>query len=223
MEHERWLRREVADLWRYGPQRDDVQKTNPALKPWRKLKTDVRVGVTGHRILADQDKIAHGIEAGLGHIRTAFPKRTLIVVSPLAEGADRLVAQGALAYRETQLVVPLPLPQDDYIQDFASDASKAEFSELLKRATAVVTLAAQPTRNEAYAAVGEYVLDHCDVLIAVWDGKDAQGQGGTAEIVAKARQRELPIVWVHAGNRSPGTEEPTSLDSEQGVVSYEGL
>jgi hypothetical protein len=59
------------------------------------------------------------------------------------------------------------------------------------------------------------------VLIAIWDGKTAQGQGGTGAIMARARQRGLPIAWVHAGNRKPGTQEPTSLGAEQGMVTFE--
>jgi hypothetical protein len=55
----------------------------------------------------------------------------------------------------------------------------------------------------------------------VWDGQGAQGQGGTGGIVAEARKCGLPIAWVHAGNRRPGTLEPTSLGAEQGEVSFE--
>lgn len=57
--------------------------------------------------------------------------------------------------------------------------------------------------------------------IAVWDGQEAQGQGGTAAIVAQARQRGLPLAWIRAGNRRPGTQEPMILGEEQGKVSFE--
>jgi hypothetical protein len=33
----------------------------------------------------------------------------------------------------------------------------------------------------------------------------------------------LPFAWVHAGNRRPGTMEPTSLRTDQGHVTYENL
>jgi len=67
------------------------------------------------------------------------------------------------------------------------------------------------------------VVDNCDVLIAVWDGEGAQGQGGTGEIVARARSQGKPVVIVRAGNRKPGTLEPTTLGDEQGRVIVEGL
>jgi hypothetical protein len=70
-------------------------------------------------------------------------------------------------------------------------------------------------------SAGLYVLVHCDVLLAVWDGRGAQGRGGTGGIVAEARRRGLPLAWVHAGNRVLGTARPTSLGAEQGRVSFE--
>jgi len=65
------------------------------------------------------------------------------------------------------------------------------------------------------------VLDRCDLLLAIWDGLAAQRQGGTGAIVAEARRRGLPLAWVHAGNRKPGTTEPTTLGDQQGTVTYE--
>ena len=50
-----------------------------------------------------------------------------------------------------------------------------------------------------------------------------EGQGGTGEVVAQARARGKPIAWIHAGNRKPGTMEPTSLGADQGRVTYENL
>jgi len=39
--------------------------------------------------------------------------------------------------------------------------------------------------------------------------------------VAEARRRGLPLAWVHAGNRRPGSEEATSLGEEQGRLTLE--
>jgi hypothetical protein len=186
-------------------------------------KQDIRIGVTGHRILTDLDRIHAGIEKAIREVEQAFPGRPLTILSSLAEGADRLVAKGVLHRPGARLVVPLPLPAADYAKDFASDESRAEFDELLARASEVLTLPSTPTRNAAYEAAGCYIVDHCDVLIAVWDGQSAQGQGGTAEIVAKAREQGKPLLVVRAGNRKPDTQEPTTLGEEQGRVVVERL
>ncbi len=183
----------------------------------------VRIGVTGHRILTDIEKISAGIDAALRRIERVFPAEGIMVISSLAEGTDRLVARRVLMRDNARLVVPLPLPQADCLTDFESDESKREFIDLLGKAERVVVLPPAPTRNEAYAAAGRYVLDHCTVLLAVWDGREARGQGGTSDIVACARQRGVPFAWVHAGNCKPGTTEPTSLGEEQGKVTFENL
>jgi len=179
------------------------------------------VGVTGHRFLADIDKIEAGATQALDRIVEAFSGESLNVISSLAEGADRIVVSKTLARPRGRLTAVLLLPRADYATDFERDESKQEFTGLLERASEVVELAAAGTREEAYEAAGHYVLDHCDVLVAVWDGREAQGQGGTGDIVTEARRLALPIAWIHAGNRRPGTEEPTTLDEEQGRITFE--
>jgi hypothetical protein len=181
----------------------------------------VAIGVMGHRFLAELDRLAAGVDEALRRIEQTFPDQALTVISPLAEGADRLVVQRVLARPGARLVVPLPLPQSDYMTDFELAESKEEFLSLLGQADEVIVPPPAPTRDRAYTAVGRYVVDHCDVLIALWDGQTAQGMGGTAEIVAEARRRGLPLAWVRAGNRIPGTDEPTTLGEEQGKVTFE--
>ncbi len=183
----------------------------------------VAVGVTGHRLLSGLEKVEAGVDEALRRIEQAFPGRPLTVVSALAEGADRLVARRILERPGARLLAPLPLPRSDYIADFASAASKQEFLALLERAAEIVELPAPTVREQAYEAVGAYVLDRSQVLLTVWDGQGAQGRGGTGAVVARARARQLPIAWVHAGNRKPGTLEPTTLGAEQGRVTFENF
>jgi hypothetical protein len=179
------------------------------------------IGVTGHRVLADTEEIAAGVEEALRGIQEAFPGETLTVVSPLAEGADRLVTRRVLLRPGARLVVPLPLDKGDYMAGFQSDESRREFRRLLHRAAQVIALPSASTHDEAYAAAGRYVLDHCDVLIAIWDGRNPQGRGGTAEVVAQARRRALPLAWVRARGCRPGAQKPKTTKEEEGKVSFE--
>jgi hypothetical protein len=55
-------------------------------------------------------------------------------------------------------------------------------------------------RCDSYAQVGRYVVDHCDVLIAVWDGEPSSEHDGTAEIVQYALERRRPILRVWGGS-----------------------
>ena len=183
----------------------------------------IRIGVTGHRVLAEPEKLDAAVDEVASMLARAFPGERWEVLSSLAEGADRLVARRLMARPGTRLAVILPLPPGDYVSDFDSDQSKREFRDLLSRADEVVDLPPVASRDAAYEAAGDAVLDRADVLIALWDGRGAQGRGGTAHTVARARGRALALAWVHAGNRRPGTLAPSSLGAEQGKVTFERL
>jgi hypothetical protein len=180
------------------------------------------IGVTGHRFLTEVDKLQAGIDQGLARIDTHYPGQAWSVVSSLAEGADRLVVERVFAYQPTaRLVVPLPLPVEEYQADFSSTGSRDEFERWLALASEVAQLPATASRDAAYRAAAEYILKRSSVLIALWDGLEAQGRGGTGEVVAIARERGLPLVWVQCGNRQPGTNKPTQLGGRQGKIIFE--
>ncbi|MCJ7716318.1 MAG: hypothetical protein MUO54_07340 [Anaerolineales bacterium] len=181
------------------------------------------IGVSGHRFLSEVDKLTSGIDQSLTYLEEIYGESSFRVISSLAEGSDRLAVQRVLKRPGAQLVVPLPVPQEDYLSDFKSPESKKEFLELLFQANKVINLPPTATRQEAYAAVGTYVLEHCDVLMVVWDGQEAQGIGGTGEVAAAARHIKKPTAWIMAGNRKPGTEEPTTFGEDQGKVFYENF
>ncbi len=153
----------------------------------------VRVGVTGHRTIGDVVVVSGRVDEVLLDIAGDEPGRRLLAVSALAEGADRLVAERVLA-RGGGVEVILPLPADDYEQDFADAGSRAEFRRLLAVATDVrIASFAGPTRDDAYLAAGRGVVERCDVLLALWDGEASRGRGGTAEIVGMARATGHPV------------------------------
>src|ERR1035437_6962504 len=173
----------------------------------------IRIGVTGHRKLEDPVAVQALVKKAIdAEIEKLFPEQSkqkikrvrgtattavsFRVLSPLAEGADRVVARTVLAEPDAGLDAVLPLALEDYLEDFATEESRREFEELLSRCRKPVLLRTRrieedcrepddqaELRRDAYAQVGRYVVDHCDVLIAVWDGEPSRGRGGTAEIV----------------------------------------
>ncbi len=150
------------------------------------------LGITGHRSFADTAVVAGGIDAVLARFKPHS------IVSPLAEGADRLAVQRALALGAVRLIVPLPLSEAEYLEDFATQESRDEFQAFLARAERVVVMPPAADRRDAYAAVGHWVLKHCDVLLAVWDGQPPKSHAGTGAIVARARAQGHPLAWVDA-------------------------
>ena len=181
----------------------------------------LRLGVTGHRVLAAREKIAAGVDLVLDRCQDRVPGGRLLLLSPLAEGGDRIVAERVLARPGCALHATLPLRLEECLQDFLTESSKEEFRTLLSRAERIIELPAAASRPAAYAAAGRYILEHIDALIAIWDGRDAQGPSGTAEIVRLARSRGLPLAWVRAGNRRPDTGEATTLGADQGTAVFE--
>ena len=182
-----------------------------------------KIGVTGHRVLTNLDKLVHSVDQALALIE-AHCDPPYICLSALAEGADRLVPYRAFArWEEARLIVPLPLDVEDYMQDFETFTSKADFINLMELAEEILPPPEAANREDAYQAAGFHVVQNCDVLIAIWDGAEAQGKGGTAEIVTTARQMKHPLIWIHAGNRRPDTEKPTSLGGEQGKITLENF
>jgi hypothetical protein len=129
----------------------------------------------------------------------APPAVTLI--SSLAEGADRIAARAALD-AGFALDVVLPCPTPTYAETFGDDASREEFAALLARARSTLILplagdSALPLDERlpaAFEAAGLTVLAQSDILVAVWDGKPAEGRGGTGQIVEEAARRGAPIV-----------------------------
>ena len=161
----------------------------------------VTIGVTGHRDIEAGPALHQGVHRALTELlRQLTPAggavAPLAVLSPLAEGADRIVASMALDQWHARLDAVLPLPQQEYEADFAAESSRREFAALLRRAADVKVLPPCRSRTEAYVRVGRYVVDHCDALIAVWDGLPAEGPGGTAEVVRYAQARRRPILWI---------------------------
>ena len=154
------------------------------------------IGVTGHRDLraADVPLLEGRVREIFHRLRKDHPHTPLLVLSPLAEGADRLVARIALAERAT-LAAPLPLPRAEYERDFRTQASRNEFARILEQAASWFELPLAsgntresiadpgPARDRQYAQVGTYLVRHSQILIALWDGVPTERVGGTAQIV----------------------------------------
>lgn len=145
------------------------------------------VAVTGHRDPPSEDLplLALAVDRTLGQIRATASEGIPTLVSGLAEGADRLVAERALALG-WRLVGVLALPADEFAKDFASEASRSEFRRLLGRCAQVIEASPPGTpRPQCYANVAERIIAMSDWLVALWDGGPAAGSGGTADVVAR--------------------------------------
>lgn len=164
----------------------------------------IRIGVTGHRDLGDDGSIARirqVVKVILATLRgpTDTPVRDLRVISALAEGADQIVAEEGCELG-IDLHVVLPFARDEYRKDF-SGPSEERFDRLLTTASRVLELAnPRSLDGGAYEVAGHVMLEHADLLIAIWDGDEARGRGGTGQIVEEALRVGIPVVWIDPGD-----------------------
>ena len=172
-------------------------------------RTRFRVGVSGHRVppklpakseaplRAQIDRILAAIaaaarEAGVDRVTPG----EFVIVSSLAEGSDRIVAEAGLA-AGFGLRAILPFSRTEYARDFKTLKSRTAFTHLLDQASAILEMdGAADKRPRAYEAIGFYMLENIDLLIAIWDGEAAAGRGGTAQIVNRAVADGIAVVWL---------------------------
>ena len=89
-----------------------------------------------------------------------------------------------------KLIVPMPFDKDVYMEDF-DVVSKNNFLELITKSDDIFKV--ENTKNNPYKSVGTYIVDHCDVLIALWDGTLNQKLGGTGDIVSYAKSSGIEL------------------------------
>jgi hypothetical protein len=180
-------------------------------------------GVSGHRdaLVEDLPELTRRVQTVFDRYRLAHPNTVFELLSPLAEGADRIAAEVALR-AGLQLVVPLPMAQTDYEQDFAANESLQDFRRLLAAAASVfeVNSSNSQDRPSKYAAVGDYIARRCHVLILLWDGQDNEKVGGTAWVKKRREYWEVlsktggsaPPVFGYAGTIQIATPRRGNLD-----------
>ncbi|QFG77789.1 hypothetical protein F6A13_03420 [Acidithiobacillus sp. 'AMD consortium'] len=171
------------------------------------------LGITGHRDIEDREQARLLLKKEIADLAGKYPSTPLVALSALAEGADRLFAQVALD-TGIPLYIILPFAAKEYEKDFPE--SVAAFRTLCAQAEQVIQApwatgvneqnirkddsspAATVNRDLQYAMAGIYLALRCHILFALWDGKPAQGIGGTAQIVnykvhGRSADLQLPV------------------------------
>lgn len=146
----------------------------------------MRIAVSGHRGLppATVNLVREAIVAGLERV-----PGPVVGLSCLADGADQIFARAVLeAGGELEAVVPA----EEYRQGLPAEALE-EYDALFAASSAVHRLPFRESTSEAHMAASELMVVLADELWAVWDGKPARAFGGTADVVAYARDRGVAV------------------------------
>ncbi len=174
------------------------------------------VGFSGHRRLGNPDAIVDAIRAGLEQLRVKAKAAggDIELFASIAYGADTLAVETARSLGiAVHLILPKPVEIDpetqavDTQRGFASDfwdkspdgartfrqkdwdRSWKQIQDAQKGVDGgtLRLVHGSVTTSECYYDTGVQELNACDALLAVWDGKDARGIGGTAEMIAHVR------------------------------------
>lgn len=155
----------------------------------------MRVGITGHQRLDDPEVWPWVARVMRDEVAKVAPP--LVGVTSLAVGADQLLARLVLERGGTIHVV---LPFADIERSFSPEHVPA-YRELARQAT-VEVLATPGTDEDAYFAAGQRVVELSDIVLAVWNGEPAKGKGGTANVVAYAIRRGVPLIHIDPISRT---------------------
>jgi hypothetical protein len=168
------------------------------------VRIPIIIGVTGHRDLPREDTnvLRIFIRQLFEQLKRDYPNSPFKLISGLAEGADRLVAEVALDLGFS-LLAALPMPPTDYEQDFESPQSLEDFRNLVAKAESCFVVPqdadlanTEPSRDLKYLALGRYIARHSQIVVALWDGVSEQVApdgskqiltGGTADVVRLCR------------------------------------
>lgn len=137
----------------------------------------MKVGVTGHqqREGIDWPWVRSRID------RYLAGKSIIFGYSSLAAGTDQIFADAVLDAGGKLIAV---VPMEDYASQFEDEPLK-EYKRLLAKAQ-IVELRSKKPDEGAFLDAGKWIARDVDRMVAVWDGEDAAGRGGTADIVAYA-------------------------------------
>jgi hypothetical protein len=154
----------------------------------------MKIGITGHQHLPNQQTwnwVSREIQR---IISVSGSSAELVGYSSLAVGADQLFAELILAVGGRLSVV---LPFADYERTFESKLARDSYYTLLDKAYTVESIHSCKSDEEAFFTAGKRVVTLCDVLVAVWNGKKAQGLGGTADVVHFARDVNKEVMHLN--------------------------
>jgi signal transduction histidine kinase len=158
----------------------------------------LRIAVAGHRHLepADVDALRQAVEDLCADLLKRLPGIHAQLVTGMADGADRIAAEAALAAGMSVHAL-LPMPLEMYLNDF-DEASQAGLRALLADPRVSCSELELPqgldleaasvpgwARDVLYVELTERVRRTTSILIALWDGQDRGLPGGVGDTVLR--------------------------------------
>lgn len=151
----------------------------------------MKIGITGHQNLGTQytkqwvKKVLFEEITKLASVEAAY--------SSLAVGADQLFGEIVLQHGINLYAI---IPCSNYDEAFDSRGKK-KYLNLVSLCHGIEELSFPYPSEEAFLSAGKLMVDHADLVFAVWDGLPAKGLGGTGDIVEYAISKKKQLIHLH--------------------------
>ena len=150
----------------------------------------MKVGIAGHQNISAHDTswIKKSLSFGVKTTKASFG------YSSLAIGVAQLFVDLLLQFSIPYSII---IPCHKYEKTFKTKDDRSNYLDFLSRADEKVILDYDEPSEKAFYAAGKKVVELSDTLIAVWDGKNAKGLGGTADIVKYALTLKRQVLHIN--------------------------
>ena len=166
-----------------------------------KVPRTVKIGVTGTSKIKDETSVRERVKKVLLKIDKKLTDTPyhLVVISPLAQGADRIVADEIIKFRGSKYYsrtcLDVILQNKDHKDDSPPFNNLIDISSSTRTLDEILEADFYKDIAEDYTHAGQLVVDECDFLIAVWDENETK-EGDTAHIVKYARLNSLKPLFI---------------------------
>jgi len=182
-----------------------------------------RVLGIGHRSVQNESEIREKIKYSLAYFLSKH--REITCVSHLAEGADTWFVEEALKLN-IPIEIVLPFPVEEYKKDFSQDGLTIFENIVSKHPYEVygqLSDTLDETRNKAYLNVSLYNAKRCDVTIALWDGLESRGLGGTKDTIDYLVQANKEFHWIKV-ERTPSHADDSEIEKDlESFIKYDKI
>lgn len=162
----------------------------------------IQIGIVGNRFFSKQeivDFVSHQCVSILQSVKNIYCD--VVALSAIAQGADTIFAEAAFSLNVQYKIVR---PFEKYITDFQTPIAMDRYLQLQRTAFKEIKLSHSYRSEEAYFDAMQWIVRNSDLLIAVWNGKQGKGKGGTAGAVKQVVK--LDQDWIHIDTSKQDTK-----------------
>lgn len=148
------------------------------------------LGITGHQNLEE-----FNIEWITNELREFILKNEIEKgISSLAIGADQLFVK---ELKQSHIIYDVIIPCENYELTFKTEDDLKNYLSLKSSSGNTVILDYKEPSEQAFYSAGVEMVRQSTYIVAIWNGYEAKGLGGTADIVKRALQQKKEVYHIN--------------------------